>query len=61
VAENTVARGLLGLAQAKLSLEALEQAYIKQLLAHYSDKSEVANIAGCSLRTLYRKLKVGND
>lgn len=52
-------QALLALAKAGYSLAAVEQAYIKQLLAHYSDKSQVAEIAGCSLRTLYRKLKEG--
>lgn len=52
-------QGLLALAQARCSLVEVEQAYIRQLLAHYTDKSEVAEIAGCSLRTLYRKLKEG--
>ncbi|WP_299182442.1 sigma-54-dependent Fis family transcriptional regulator [uncultured Neptuniibacter sp.] len=52
-------KALTSLAQAGYSLESLERVYIKQLLSHYQDKTRVAEIAGCSLRTLYRKLKEG--
>ncbi|SIS41594.1 sigma-54 interaction domain-containing protein [Neptunomonas antarctica] len=44
------------LAEQKLTLEQLEQAYLHALLQTYPDKAHVADIAGCSLRTLYRKL-----
>jgi DNA-binding NtrC family response regulator len=45
------------LAESKLSLEQLEKAYLHALLQVYPDKGLVADIAGCSLRTLYRKLE----
>lgn len=45
------------LADKKLNLEQLEQAYLHTLLQTYPDKGLVADIAGCSLRTLYRKLE----
>ena len=45
------------LADNKLSLEQLEQTYLHTLLQTYPDKGLVADIAGCSLRTLYRKLE----
>lgn len=48
------------LAQQQLSLQVLEQRYIEALLQTYPDKAQVAEIAGCSLRTLYRKLELVN-
>jgi len=61
-----VAKGSKGSAALKLlarkrySLEEVEREYIQQLLASYNDKALIAEIAGCSLRTLYRKLKMGD-
>ncbi|WP_417225693.1 sigma-54 interaction domain-containing protein [Amphritea sp.] len=49
--------GLTQLALKGLSIEQVEQQYLKTLLQTYPDKSRVAEIAGCSLRTLYRKLE----
>lgn len=54
-------KSLTSLAREKASLEQVAQAYLQQLLASYSDKTQVAEIAGCSLRTLYRKLEQGED
>ncbi|MFT6914885.1 MAG: DNA-binding NtrC family response regulator [Motiliproteus sp.] len=48
------------LAQKKMSLQDLELHYLKALLQTYPDKGQVAKIADCSLRTLYRKLEAGN-
>lgn len=52
-------QAMTDLVKAGHSLQSIEQAYIRQLLSHYKDKSVAADIAGCSLRTLYRKLKEG--
>ncbi|RTE65482.1 sigma-54-dependent Fis family transcriptional regulator [Amphritea opalescens] len=49
--------GLTQLAAQGLSIEQIEQRYLDALLQVYPDKSRVAEIAGCSLRTLYRKLE----
>lgn len=49
--------GLTSFAQQGLSLEQVEQRYLKALLQTYPDKGRVAELAGCSLRTLYRKLE----
>jgi len=51
------AEGLAQLAAQGLSIEQVEQRYLEALLRVYPDKSHVAEIAGCSLRTLYRKLE----
>ncbi|MGB0468166.1 MAG: sigma-54 interaction domain-containing protein [Pontibacterium sp.] len=40
----------------KCSLEKVEQLYLQHLMDTYHDKARVAEVAGCSLRTLYRKL-----
>ncbi|WP_293268010.1 sigma-54-dependent Fis family transcriptional regulator [Neptunomonas sp.] len=45
------------LAESKFSLEQLEKKYLKALLQRYQDKGLVADIADCSLRTLYRKME----
>lgn len=45
------------LAEQELSLEQLEHDYLLALLLAHPDKGRVADIAGCSLRTLYRKLE----
>lgn len=50
---------LQSMAIAGSSLEEVEQAYIQQLISHYPDKNKAAEVAGCSLRTFYRKLKEG--
>lgn len=47
---------LAALAQQGVSLSELEQRYLAQLQRCYPDKAELAEVAGCSLRTLYRKL-----
>lgn len=49
-------QALLVLAKNNYSLADLEKDYVKQLLRYHSDKTLVAEIAGCSLRTLYRKI-----
>jgi len=49
--------GLLQLAEQELSLDEVEQRYLQTLMQTYADKGRVAEIAGCSLRTLYRKLE----
>lgn len=51
------AQDLMALARQRTSLEQLEQYYLSSLLDCYGDKAEVAAVAGCSLRTLYRKLE----
>lgn len=58
--DNPQETALQSFAQKGFSLVQVERAYIQQLLACYSDKSQIAEIAGCSLRTLYRKLKLGD-
>ncbi len=54
---NNAVSALQQLAEQKLSLEQLEHDYLQALLQTYPDKGRVADIAGCSLRTLYRKLE----
>lgn len=54
---SSSAEGLQQLAEQGLSLEQLEQRYLEMLLQVFPDKGRVAEIAGCSLRTLYRKLE----
>ena len=44
------------LAQQRASLTEVEHAYLQALVDTYQDKMQAAEIAGCSLRTLYRKL-----
>lgn len=46
------------LAESKLSLDAVEKRYLSILGDLYPDKSQMADIAGCSVRTLYRKLEL---
>lgn len=45
------------LAQQQVSLSELESQYLATLNQIYPDKNKIADIAGCSLRTLYRKLE----
>ena len=67
LSQSFVAKGSEGSAALKLlarkrySLEEVEREYIQQLLASYNDKALIAEIARCSLRTLYRKLKMGDE
>ncbi|SEQ23317.1 sigma54 specific transcriptional regulator, Fis family [Amphritea atlantica] len=49
--------GLVQMAEQRLSLDQVEQRYLEVLLQRCVDKGQVAEIAGCSLRTLYRKLE----
>lgn len=51
------ADGLVQMAEQRLSLDQVEQRYLQVLLQNCVDKGQVAEIAGCSLRTLYRKLE----
>ncbi len=51
------ASSLTELAEQGVSLEQLEKRYLQALQLSYPDKAEMAEIAGCSLRTLYRKLE----
>ena len=55
-AKNSSLNSLRQLAEQGISLEILEQRYLKELMAVCADKTQAADIAGCSLRTLYRKL-----
>lgn len=49
--------GLAQMAEQELSLDEIEQRYLQVLMQTFADKGRVAEIAGCSLRTLYRKLE----
>lgn len=49
--------GLIQMAEQELSLDEIEQRYLQVLMQTFADKGRVAEIAGCSLRTLYRKLE----
>ncbi|BBB24673.1 sigma-54 interaction domain-containing protein [Amphritea japonica] len=55
-AKNSNLNSLRQLAEQGISLEILEQRYLKELMSVCADKTQAADIAGCSLRTLYRKL-----
>ncbi|MBQ0756165.1 MAG: sigma-54-dependent Fis family transcriptional regulator [Amphritea sp.] len=57
LAKESNGGSLRGLAEQGVSLETLERRYLTELLGIWSDKAQVADIAGCSLRTLYRKLE----
>ena len=57
LAKESNGGSLRGLAEQGISLETLERRYLTELLGIWSDKAQVADIAGCSLRTLYRKLE----
>lgn len=57
LAQKSNSDNLRGLAEQGVSLEVIEHRYLTELLAVYPDKAQVADIAGCSLRTLYRKLE----
>ena len=57
---TTQTNPFLAAAQQRLSLAEVESNYLDALLALHSDKTEVADIAQCSLRTLYRKIKPGD-
>ncbi|WP_428034206.1 sigma-54 interaction domain-containing protein [Amphritea sp.] len=54
---NEPADGLRQLAEQELTLEQVEQRYLEALMHTCPDKGRAAEIAGCSLRTLYRKLE----
>lgn len=57
LAKESNSDSLRGLAEQGVSLETLERDYLTELLEVWPDKAQVAEIAGCSLRTLYRKLE----
>ncbi|PIE20562.1 MAG: Fis family transcriptional regulator [Neptuniibacter caesariensis] len=54
-------QALLTLVKSRYSLANLEKDYVKQLLDYHTDKSLVAKVAGCSLRTLYRKISAEKE
>lgn len=56
-ASQSVVDKLTALAEQGVSLAQLEQHYLQTLQRCYRDKSRMAEVAGCSLRTLYRKLE----
>lgn len=57
LAKESNGGSLRGLAEEGVSLEVLERRYLTELLEVCPDKAQVADIVGCSLRTLYRKLE----
>jgi len=68
VIDPGVIRQCLEISEAKpqpagnLSLKAMEEHYLRQLMQEYDDdKEKVAAIAGISVRSLYRKLQEAND
>lgn len=57
LAKESNSDSLRGLAEQGVSLKTLERGYLTELLEVWPDKAQIAEIAGCSLRTLYRKLE----
>ena len=54
--QDKTAEGLRQLAAKEFTLEQVEQRYLEILMQCFPDKNRAADVAGCSLRTLYRKL-----